>query len=99
MKKRLLVVLCSLFVLATLSASAQAASGTLQRQNLNTADTKALKKGGSVASETKALKKGGRVDNKVQTKNPTKTNFGQKVEPKQVPSKTQSGSWSPGGGI
>jgi hypothetical protein len=61
MKKTLLAAICSLFTLTTLSASTQAASGTLQSQNLNMNETKALKKGGNAASETRALKKGGNV--------------------------------------
>ncbi len=63
MKKTLLAIICSLFTLATLSASTQAASGTLQSQSLNTNETRALKKGGNVANETRALKKGGRTSN------------------------------------
>jgi hypothetical protein len=61
MKMTLLAVICSLFTLTTLSGSALAASETLQNQNLNTGETKALKKGGNMANETKALKKGGNV--------------------------------------
>jgi hypothetical protein len=61
LKKKLLAIICSLFTLTTLSASTQAASGTLQSQNLNSDETRALKKGGNVSNKTKALKKAGNV--------------------------------------